>query len=344
MNHHHKKTVGFGRAAWFIGLIVAAHCQPARAIEAVADESASQALQCLQRRAKPPQYPEADLQQRRSSTGFMRVKLDFVGPDKPPKVEVLANTASERIQDEVLDYIASYRLPCMKPEFGAITAVQEFIFDALATPEGKPLRLTEESAGKSACLVMPRRAPEPPSRSLDRGSVNVIIQARFAGDGQQPPMVRIIHSDASRAVEQMVTDYLAEYRMPCRQNGDRPYAFEQQFMLNFDGAARVTFKEKQMPLGRFLASVKAIQEQQVYFDLNSMACPFQLDWSFMQPVAPNRVHQVGKPDLNRVEFMAWLETLDLNLPARQAKSLIGDRLVIDVPCGVLDLKKKTSST
>lgn len=313
----------------------------AQAQTALPDEAGTAALQCLQRRATPPKFPADLLERGIKSTGYLRVRLVFKQPDSEPVVEILANTAHEKMQDEVMDYLRSYRLPCMKAEFGPVSAVQEFIFDALASPEGKPLRLTEFGLDKAAkaCLVMPRTSPEAPARTMDRGPVVVRILARFAGAGDQPPVVQITASDASRAIETMVLDYLAAYRMPCRTEADKPYALEQTFMFAPFGTPRAGFKERQLPLAQFLGFMKNAAAEPVYFDLNSMACPFQLDWTIWQPRSPNTVHQLGKPDHNRVELTAWLAGLQMDLPDRRAKQLFGDRLVIDVPCGVLDFRK-----
>jgi len=339
--------VGFGRVAALLGLLVmliAGLGLPAQALTALPDEAATNALQCLKRREQPPKFPPEELARKLTKLGFLRVKLSFDRPDRAPKVEIMANTASEQMQNEVLDYLSSYRLPCMKTEQGPVSAVQEFVFDALASPEGKPLRLTEDGTKTASCLVMPRQAPVPPMRSLDRGPVQVLIEARFAGTGTQAPEVKILFTNASLSVEGMVLDYLAEYRMPCRSEGDKPYAFEQQFTFNPSGEQPVTFKDSQMPLGRFLSFMKDIANEQAYFDLTSMACPFRLNWTFMQPIRPNRVSELGARDLNRTEFTAWLSELKMPLPERQSRQLIGSSIVIDVPCGVLDLRKKPLQT
>lgn len=325
-------------AASMVGMLAILGPEAHANISVLPDESASNALQCLQRRAAAPKYPAEELRRRTNSTGYLRVKLGFAAPDLAPKVEILANTASEAMQDEALDYVRSYRLPCMKPEHGQIEAVQEFLFDALGTPEGKPLRLADSVEAPKACVVMPRRAPEPPYRTLDREPVQVLVQVRFDGGATRPPTTEIVHTDASKAVQHMVLDYLAEYRMPCRQEGDKPYAFEQQFMFVPFGSTTYSFREPKLALDRFLASMKGIAKERVFFDFNSMSCPFQVDWKNMQPIRPNRVAQLGHRNDNRAEFTAWLAGLEMNLPERQARSLIGSRLVVDVPCGVLDLR------
>ena len=344
------KTLGIKRAGrllllLLLLLVAASFAVTSQAQTALPDESATAALQCLQRRATPPKFPEHELRQHRADTGYLRVKLVFTQPGEAPAVEVLANTASELKQDEVLDYLRSYRLPCMKPEFGPVSAVQEFVFDAFASPEGKPLRLNEADLDMrtKSCVVMPRTAPEAPSRSLDRGQVLVRVVVRFAGDGAQPPTVMITASDASRAIEGMVLDYLAAYRMPCRVAGDKPYSFNQTFQFAPHGSARAGFTVRVMPLKQFLSYMKNVSAEPAYFDFNSMACPFKLDWTIWQPQHANEVHQVGKRDANRSELTAWLASLQMDLPDRRAKQLFGERLLIEVPCGVLDFRKPVAA-
>ena len=331
----------FGLRPVLLALALALAPPAAQAQTALPDETGTAALQCLQRRATPPAFPAEELRRHRSAHGYLRVQLVFSQADREPVVKVLANTASEAMQDAVMDYLRSYRLPCMNPAFGPVSAVQEFAFDALASPEGKPLRQTDQGpdGNPKACIVMPRTGLEWSGGRLQRGTVVVRIEARFAGPADQPPAVKVVSSDASGATESAVLDYLAAYRMPCREAGDKPYAFEQTFMFTPNGTPRAAFKERQLPLGQFLGFMKNATAEQVFFDFNSMACPFQLDWTIWQPQSANTVRQIGKPNPNRAEFTAWLAALQMDLPERRAKQVFGDRIVIDVPCGALDFRE-----
>jgi hypothetical protein len=68
-----------------------------------------------------------------------------------------------------------------------------------------------------------------------------------------------------------------------------------------------------------------------------MACPFQVAWTLGLPKLDNRVGQVGKPDPNRTEFLAWLGGLEMDLQKAQFEQLVGQTLIINVGCGKLAL-------
>jgi hypothetical protein len=51
--------------------------------------------------------------QRELKNGNLVAQLDFTAPDQPPQVKVLYDTLNQRHRNDVLDYVAGYRLPCL---------------------------------------------------------------------------------------------------------------------------------------------------------------------------------------------------------------------------------------
>ncbi|MDC8770368.1 hypothetical protein [Roseateles albus] len=339
MNNHQKKN-GFLRNVATVGLLWAALIGAARAITVLPSDEGGQAIQCLTRAAGPLPVSEQLMRENRGDHAtFLRVKLSFDRPDQAPKVEVLANTVNEAVHDEVLKYLASYRLPCLGSQ--AVVAIQEFHFSPLGTAEGKPLRaaaLTSDLVRN--CLVMPKRNPDAPNLGPKyAGAIaKIFIQASFDGDGQVGPQTKIIYSDAPGALENEILAYLADYRMPCRNSGDKPFAFRQRFLFSYDGTKPAHFKTSELSLKQFLGSVQGWQERPAFFDFASMACPFQVEWTAMRPVESNGVRELGSSDPNRAEFLAWLRNMELTLNPKLTKQLLGETLVIDVPCGKIDLQ------
>lgn len=338
MNNHRKRN-GFLRNAATAGLLWAAWIGAAQAITVLPDES-GQTIQCLTKAAGPLPVSEQQMRESRGDHAtYLRVKLAFDRPDQAPKVEVLANTVNEVVHDEVLKYLASYRLPCLGVR--TVEAIQEFHFSPLGTAEGKPLRaaaMASDPVGN--CLIMPKRNPDVPNLgSRYAGTVSkVFIEARFDGGGQIGPQTKIIYSDAPAALSDEVLAYLADYRMPCRRAGDKPFAFRQRFTFAYDETKPAHFKTSQLSLQQFLGSVQGWRERPAFFDLASMACPFQVEWTAMKPIETNEVRELGPSDPNRAEFLAWLRTMELKLNPKLTKQLLGETLVIDVPCGKLDLQ------
>jgi hypothetical protein len=61
--------------------------------------------------------------QRELKNGNLVAELDFTAPDQPPQVKVLYNTLNPRHRNDILDYVAGYRLPCL--DAGASYKVQQ---------------------------------------------------------------------------------------------------------------------------------------------------------------------------------------------------------------------------
>src|SRR5262249_52897346 len=117
----------------------------------VTPRSPAQSLACLERRAPLPVFPERDSLDRERLQA--RLLLRFEKPDAPPKVEVLMfNTGRHDVRDLIDQYLAGYRLPCLTPADGVVTAVQEISFDN--SPRA-PLPFDEEDREVNRCLVVP---------------------------------------------------------------------------------------------------------------------------------------------------------------------------------------------
>ncbi|MDT8999542.1 hypothetical protein RQP53_09710 [Paucibacter sp. APW11] len=337
MNHPSKKQ-GFERIVAVLGLAVAlgtcAHAQT----QDVSPPSPAHALSCLQRPERAPQYPSKHSYD--NTPGFMRLQLQFAKPDEGPTVRVLSNTAREDMQDVVMRYVERYRLPCLTPTDGIVSAVQEFSF---SNSDLAPLPYDEEGARRPAfCIVMPRKDVEPPSM-LGNSVSHIVATAAFSGDGESPPEVKIIHSSGTGAMEALVRERLAEYRMPCRHAGDAPQAMRQQFTFVPAGVRRYVLKRQAFGLAEFLGMTTDARQLQADFDFNTMNCPFKLHYSIYGPALPNEVRASGKKDPNRVAFLHWMKARQLAFASdRQANDMFGQTVQIDVPCGRLNLQPQPS--
>lgn len=335
--NHLRKIKGFGRVVSLAGLLCG-HGLVAHAQTDVTPPSAAQALSCLQRPAEAPRYPERHRFDR--SSGFMRVLLHFDKPDAKPRVEVLANTAREDMQDQVFRHLEDYRLPCLRPEDGSVRAVQEFSF---RNTDRAPLPI-ETRPETAFCVVMPRHQMEAP-RMNGTSMEHVVVVATFAGDGGQAPEVKIIHSTASSRVEEAVREYVAEYRMPCRSGSEGVQGMRQQFSFTPPGRRRFVLKREAFGLSEFLSLTQGARQLQADFDFNTMNCPFKVDFSIYGPSLPNELRVSGKRDPNRLLFLRWLRERQLNFAnAKQANDLFGQTVQIDVPCGQLNLQPQPSPT
>lgn len=334
---HQQKIMGFGRAAIMAGLLGGAALMT-HAQTDITPASPAHSLSCLQRPSGVPRYPEKHRYDRGS--GLTRVLLHFEKPDTEPRVEVLANTAREDMQDVVFQHLAAYRLPCLQPEDGTVRAVQEFSF---SNSDRAPLPMTTRS-GSEFCVVTPRRQLESP-RMMGRSVEHVVVVAKFAGDGTQAPGVEIIHSTASEHIERMVLEHVAEYRMPCRTGNERTREMSQQFSFVPPGVRPYVLTRETFGLAEFLGMTQGARQLQADFDFTTMNCPFKVDFSIYGPQLPNEVRVGGPRDPNRVPFLSWLKERQLSfINDRQANDLFGQSVQIDVPCGRLNLQPQPSPT
>lgn len=312
--------------------------------ENVTPLSPAQALDCLQRPTEPMAAPQPA---NGHDTGLVRLKLRFEAPDAPPSVEVLAATARPAVQRQARHYVADYRLACLRPEDGAVDAVQEFAF--IGRPHAvlrqpAPVPLAAPTAATGACLVRPPRDPAP-TRGTDRMLQHVVFSLHFAGDGTQAPQVRLVHSTAPDWVVERMLDWAAGYRMPCRQASDAPVVLQQHFGLGARNVRRYGFSKPVLNLTEFLGMTEQPELLRAWFDFNTMGCPFKVAYKAYGPRLPNVVQGEPPSNPNRAQFLQWLRERQLHFAnAQQAGDLFGQTAVIQVPCGVLDLQAAADTT
>ncbi|MBB2484699.1 hypothetical protein H5407_05610 [Mitsuaria sp. WAJ17] len=324
-------TKGRLLAAFFIA---AAMSGAAQAQTDSTPPSAAQSLSCLKRPSSAIEYPAKHQLDRGS--GFMRLRLHFEKPDAAPRVEVLSNTAREDMQDRVYRYVADYRLPCLQPEDGTVSAVQEFSFsntamEDLPVPEAPQRR-------HSFCIVMPREGMHAPL-TLSTQVQHVVAAAMFTGNGEQPPEVKLLHSTGDKRLEASVVERVRSYRMPCRTGQEGPQAMQQQFTFTPAGHRRYVLKHDAFTLMAFLSMTQGVQQLKAFFDFNTMNCPFKVNYTMYGPALPNEVEVEGERDPNRIPFLKWLNQRQLAFGSeKQSNELFGQTLQIQVPCGQLDLE------
>lgn len=321
---------------YLMGLTALVSLASAQAQTEVRPMSPAQTLACLVKPERAPEFPQRDKLDR--AFGAMRVLLKFKQPDASPEIEVLFNSAREDMQDEVYRYLRGYRLPCLTSADGTVSAVQEFSF---SNTDRAAMPLPPERAQDALpfCLVMPRRSPLMPSQGFGRPEVShVVIAATFTGNGQQGPEVKVLYSAGSdRAVDE-VREYLAQYRMPCRTGTEGPQTFQQMFSFHPSDLPRYAFKREAFRLVEFLAMIRDVRKLRATYDFTTMGCPFKLHYVVYGGAVPNEATAMGKPDPNKLPFLAWLAGLELDFRSQaEAQGLFGSELQIEVPCGSLNL-------
>jgi len=318
----------------------------AQAQMAEVDAVDTQVLACLEKTGPAPRYPQRDEDMR--LTGHVRLSLKFTAPDRAPEVQVLFRAASEAMLDEIHWYVRGYRLPCMAPGAAPVMMVQEVEFRprvtdpitwtpprAVAAPaSGEPHALDHKAA--MACMRTPKEQPDFGGSYLQRDVSNAFVDIRFTAADAEPE-VKMAYSTVSGAQARAVTEYVRQYRLPCLPAGAKPVGVRQHFQFRPAGVGARVFKDA-VPLVSFLSNMKGIRAMSTNFDFDTMSCPFQVAWTLGKPALANRVGQIGKPDLNRTEFLAWLAGLEMEVKnSREFEQLVGQTLVVNVSCGKLVL-------
>jgi hypothetical protein len=137
---------------------------------------------------------------------------------------------------------------------------------------------------------------------------------------------------------------VAGYRMPCRAAQDQPRTVEQTFSMYPNGKRRYGFKHDRFTLREFIGLMKEPWKQPAHFDLNTMGCPFKVDFVVGGEGLPHKASVPGRADPNKVDFLRWLSGLQLNIPsADTANDLFGSQLQVDVPCGTVSFTDESGA-
>jgi hypothetical protein len=149
-----------------------------------------------------------------------------------------------------------------------------------------------------------------------------------------PPAVEILYSTGDRKLIQAVERAVSAYRLTCMPPGlDRIIA--RRHFVRYGIEAKVPQLKRELALVEVLRLAPGAKG--VRFDLNTMGCPFQVEFAPYRPYSYNAVREVGGMNPARREFLRWLQDLPLDLPPGFMRTAMGKTSVVFVPCTVLDL-------
>ena len=286
-----------------------------------------------------PEYPPSTLA--RKLGGTVRVEMEFTDAQAAPRVRHLdrAFTFSEQLllNDAVERFAAFYRNTCMQPGSAPVRVRQDFVF---VPNDGKKVAWTtpspvEEFPGNEElqpdCVetgdLWRIRFPH---RALDADATGrVVVQVKFLALNEAPE-VKFIVPGPHRELDRAVLARVQEYRLKC---GKTPVTALQVF--SFLKEEDVVLRD--MGLKAFVVGSRNATAQPVFFDLDSLGCPFEVRMRYWQPYFRNQVGEVGPARAERRPFLDWLAGLELNLTKLVASHVVGDELTITVPCGKIDL-------
>lgn len=324
-------------------VLAAAALLPAAAQAQQASIEPSAAQRCLQLadgKTDGPEYPFELMKLGRS--GRVVVLLTFTKADARPAVQVLEREGEEEFADVIERHVRRLRVPCLRPDEGQATLRQEYRF----RPDEHPVSAldthpeTDRQQRLSACLmhVSGRHEPAYPWRA-GREDVQgrVLLRLRFDAP-DRPPQAQVLARPRADLLARAAAEFAAGYRLPCIEGG--PVRLSLQYNYVFQGEA-YGFRKATLP--QIVGSMKNIRLQRVFFNLDTMGCPFDVTFTYWQPLAPNVVTAHGPPDGRRAALLQWLRDAELALRESQLDALFGDTVGFTVPCGKIDLQPEEKS-
>jgi outer membrane biosynthesis protein TonB len=301
---------------------------------------------CIQRvpgAAARPEYPEESLQNK--ERGTVRVEMEFVDAQSPPRVRTLGTLGevANALAKSAEKFARDYRHTCMKPGDAPVTVRQDFVF---VPNDGRKVVWTEataesrygpaESEPPLDCVqhVAPSTRPEFPRRAARDGKSGRVVLRMDFGALKAEPTITVLASGPRPEFAQSASEWARGYRLTC---GPLPLGATQSFVFQLEGTPSPAYTLRDTDLKTFVSASRNALAKPVYFDLNTMGCPFDVRMHYWQPFFRNRVGEVGQARPERRPFLDWLAGLQLDINEAQAAGAAGEPLTITVPCGKIDL-------
>jgi hypothetical protein len=282
-----------------------------------------------------PTYPREQLQAGRSSQ--VKVRLRFSSPDSAPQAEVLS-TGGQEFDDVVLEHASRLRVPCMAANSPRVSLIQHYHF--FPDDDRVWADLFDEDADSrskrvSSCVVHESGSGHPPYplRAQQEGiQGRVWLNLRFEARGKASRSAVYARPNA-RALSRAIETWALGFRLDC--DLQEPVNVDVQFTFRFGGDDRYGFRP--LTLGQWVGSSVDVRRNGLQMDLTRTGCPFSVQVTYLQPLLPNRVRQIGPPDPRREPFLAWLRNSVLSITEAQRDAVFGDDVRLDVPCTSYDI-------
>lgn len=281
-----------------------------------------------------PEYP-AWISPR--TEAVVRVELTFVGPDAGPSVKLVSNTGVEAFAQAVRDFVAYYRMPCLKPD-ETLQGAQTYQFSMGRHPP-KLLQAQSPEAGIDSlplgCSASIRNAALPDYNDYPSAALKTVARMIFTAR-DRPPTVEWLFNAGPPSWTAAVRAVTDAYRLPCMPAADGRIVVDQFFHYN-PWPLKPQEKRTGVNVEQLVSLLKNAKQGAGRFDFNTMACPFNLSFELYRPFAQNAVIEMGSSNANRAPFLAWLRGVSFDVSDGKLRGVLGEAVTVSVPCGVLDL-------
>ena len=304
----------------------------------VPEQTATSDPQCLVSSRPKLARPEYPTWIRPRTDAVVRVELTFNGPDAAPSMKLLSNTGVAAFAESVRDFVAYYRMPCLKPEqFFQGTQTFQFLIRRYP-PKVLPSPLPDASSIESLsldCSAGIRYAAPPDYDDHPSPALKTVARMTFNAR-DQPPTVEWLFNAGPPAWMTAVRAVTDAYRLPCLPAAGGRVVVDQFFSYN---PWPLTPQERRAGVNveQLVSLLKNPKQGAGRFDFNTMACPFKLSFELYRPYTQNAVTEIGSSSANREAFLAWLRGVAFDVSDTKLRGVMGEPVTLSVPCGVLDL-------
>ena len=286
-----------------------------------------------------PEYPAREWKQ--GTGGRVLVELIFTTPDRRPEVKVMENDGDDDFVDAVRQHVNRFRVPCLENADIPVRLRQEYLFrhTERGALSAAPVDTADASRQRMlACVDKATPEPDYPLQALMQGvQGRLLVKLKFTGPDQAPE-VTVVSRPASEVFTPAARRWAAKFRMPCHSGG--PVTTEWLLLYRLENAASYGFRD--LSLKQYVGAIRDIETQRVFFDFNTMNCPFNVRLTYMQPYLPNGVREIQAREPARQPFLDWLSKTSLRLTERHLDAVFGDSVVLAVPCGKIDLHPQSA--
>jgi|GEM_PF-3555663 len=296
-----------------------------------------QSVACLTS-ARPEQTePAVPAEPAPAADALIRTRMTFSAASEKPVLRVLVSSGIGAQLLAVRDHLLNYRLPCLKPGTRFV-AVQDFQF--VTVPGG-----VKVLPGKFTAVATEANLPEECREEFDQswqwravdapGPAKALVRLSFTSPNAAPE-ASILFDTGPTMWTDLVLGNIAQIRLPCVTDLGGTYVGIQLFAANpfelWSNPDRAGLTPAQL-----VNLMKHPKGDVVKFDLNTMDCPFEVDFEVFQPHLDNVVREVGEPNPQREAFLQWLRGVALNISDRDLRRVLAVPNKVTVPCAVLDL-------
>jgi hypothetical protein len=320
--------------ALWLGLVECAVAAPPAQMTPAQTAAERCLFPALGERAKP-EYPEEAL--RNKQGGRVDAEFTFSSPDVAPDVR-FTSESPEGMLASVKAYARQLRVPCLGKGDAPVALKQTFDFvpndgrKVAWTAPVEPANLRRKAEFECMTADSTLRPEYPASSLRDNHEGVVVARVRFTAP-DKPPVVEFLDNGGDGHFVRAVSPFMDSMRSPCLQGAPLDTMFRYRFII--DGSPRPVLND--LDLRHFIATVKAVPPGSAYFDTQLMKCPFDVRITLLQPWEPNLVQELEEDVPARHAFLDWMSQREFDLPPRKTNGLLGQEMVVHIPCAIIDL-------